>query len=119
MRSVEVLRPEQRIMEAALEVRSMRGELLAENVANADTPGYVARDLRFDDALDKVLEGDKADPRELAQSEVVAQNERPDHNDVDANQALSKVYENSAKYVATLKLYGDSIQRLKSATSNS
>ncbi|MBV8361316.1 MAG: flagellar basal body rod protein FlgB, partial [Deltaproteobacteria bacterium] len=31
-------------MEAALQIRSARAELLAGNVANADTPGYMARD---------------------------------------------------------------------------
>jgi flagellar basal-body rod protein FlgB len=36
---------------AALEVRSRRGELIANNLANADTPGYQARDLDFRQAL--------------------------------------------------------------------
>ena len=36
---------------AALEVRSRRGELIANNLANADTPGYQARDIDFRQAL--------------------------------------------------------------------
>ena len=36
---------------AALEVRSRRGELIANNIANADTPGYQARDIDFRQAL--------------------------------------------------------------------
>jgi flagellar basal-body rod protein FlgB len=35
----------------ALEVRSRRGELIANNLANADTPGYKARDLDFRQAM--------------------------------------------------------------------
>jgi len=35
----------------ALQLRSRRAELLAENLANADTPGYKARDVDFKQAL--------------------------------------------------------------------
>ena len=53
---MEILRPEQQVMQAALQVRSARAELLAGNVANADTPGYVARDLKFDTAMDEMMD---------------------------------------------------------------
>ena len=36
---------------AALDVRARRGELIAKNLANADTPGYQARDIDFRQAL--------------------------------------------------------------------
>ena len=35
----------------ALSVRSQRFELISANLANADTPGYKAKDLEFSDAL--------------------------------------------------------------------
>jgi flagellar basal-body rod protein FlgB len=35
----------------ALQLRSRRAELLAQNLANADTPGYKARDIDFKQAL--------------------------------------------------------------------
>ncbi len=35
----------------ALDLRSRRAELLAENLANADTPGYKARDIDFKQVL--------------------------------------------------------------------
>ena len=35
----------------ALVLRAERQRLIASNIANADTPGYVARDLNFKDAL--------------------------------------------------------------------
>lgn len=37
--------------EQALRIRAHRNEVLASNIANADTPGYKARDLDFADAL--------------------------------------------------------------------
>lgn len=37
----------------ALQLRAQRGELLASNLANADTPDYKARDLDFKAVLDQ------------------------------------------------------------------
>jgi len=114
---MEILRPEQQIMQAALQVRSARAEILAGNVANADTPGYVARDLKFDSALDQMLnEGGKDTPS--SDSIATPENLRFDRNDVDVNQQLAKSYDNSLGYVATLKLYGDSMNRITIATNS-
>lgn len=40
-----------RFEDAALALRSQRMTVLASNIANADTPGYKARDFRFSEAL--------------------------------------------------------------------
>ena len=42
---------------AALELRSQRMGVLASNIANAATPGYKARDIDFDAALEARLNG--------------------------------------------------------------
>jgi flagellar basal-body rod protein FlgB len=39
----------------ALDVRAYRQELLSSNIANADTPGYKARDVDFSSALSSAL----------------------------------------------------------------
>jgi flagellar basal-body rod protein FlgB len=44
-----------RFNEAALSLRSQRQELIASNIANADTPGYKARDIDFASALQGVM----------------------------------------------------------------
>ncbi len=43
--------------EAALKVRAHRNEVLAANIANADTPGYKARDIDFRAALSRAQDG--------------------------------------------------------------
>ncbi|RZT36607.1 flagellar basal body rod protein FlgB [Cupriavidus agavae] len=43
------------IHEEALRLRTRRFELLAANVANADTPNYKARDIDFSDALESAM----------------------------------------------------------------
>ena len=45
---------------AALELRSQRMGLLASNIANAATPGYMARDIDFAAALEARMGGDSA-----------------------------------------------------------
>ena len=40
----------------ALELRNFRQQLLASNIANADTPGYKARDINFGSALQAAIE---------------------------------------------------------------
>lgn len=42
------------IHQKALALRSQRTEMLASNIANADTPGYKARDIDFKSALANV-----------------------------------------------------------------
>jgi flagellar basal-body rod protein FlgB len=41
----------------ALVLRAERQRVIASNIANADTPGYVARDLNFKDAMTNALGG--------------------------------------------------------------
>lgn len=43
--------------EKALSLRAQRQELLASNIANADTPNYKARDIDFSSALQNALAG--------------------------------------------------------------
>lgn len=40
----------------AAQLRSYRGELIAQNIANAETPGYKARDINFDSLLKSISE---------------------------------------------------------------
>lgn len=42
--------------QAALRVRNQRQELLASNIANADTPQYKARDIDFQSAMQSALQ---------------------------------------------------------------
>ena len=46
-----------RFQQTALNLRAARQELLASNIANADTPNYKARDIDFASALQNALAG--------------------------------------------------------------
>ena len=45
--------------QTALRVRGQRQELIAANIANADTPNYKARDINFKDAMQNALGGNE------------------------------------------------------------
>jgi flagellar basal-body rod protein FlgB len=45
-----------RFQQEALNLRAQRQEVLAANIANADTPGYQARDIDFASELKKVMQ---------------------------------------------------------------
>ena len=106
------------ILKTKMTYLSERQAILAQNVANADTPGYMARDIKFDDALKQVMENGSQGGSSF-ETITTRENLGFDRNDTDINQQLAKSYENSLNYVATLKLYGDSMGRLRSATSSS
>jgi flagellar basal-body rod protein FlgB len=57
---------------AALDVRARRGELIANNLANADTPGYQARDIDFRQAMARAA-GDKSSGTTLTTTMVATQ----------------------------------------------
>jgi flagellar basal-body rod protein FlgB len=46
--------------QTALSLRAARQELLASNIANADTPNYKAKDIDFASALQGAMSGNKA-----------------------------------------------------------
>ncbi len=45
-----------KILEQSLVFRQIRGDMIASNIANADTPYYKPRDIRFEEALQKETE---------------------------------------------------------------
>ena len=54
------------LQEAALGLRAYRQQLIASNIANADTPGYKAVDIDFQEALNLALSGSGTKPLSLA-----------------------------------------------------
>ena len=51
--------------EAALKLRTQRQEILANNLANSDTPGYKARDIDFAKTLENELAGKSRFPSSI------------------------------------------------------
>ncbi|MBC3870147.1 flagellar basal body rod protein FlgB [Undibacterium oligocarboniphilum] len=122
-----------RFHETALSVRGMRQQLLASNIANADTPNYKARDIDFSSVLSNALHTDgkqpagnlnKTDPQHLASATDLAgvvPQYRPngqgnlDGNTVDMDVERNQFTDNSIRYEASLTIINMQIRNMLAA----
>jgi flagellar basal-body rod protein FlgB len=118
----------------ALSLRTQRMTLLSENLSNADTPNYKARDFDFRTVLARAADPTHAITPALARTnpahlpaggaagEGVAQVKYRipnapalDGNTVESDVELAEIGENALRYQATLTFLGDKLATLKSA----
>lgn len=115
----------------ALQLESRRAELLASNIANADTPGYKARDIDFRAALQAAQGQGESLPLAPTDAGVslnaAAQPADPptmyqvplqpalDGNTVDLQRNQAAYGENALRYQATLTFLGNRIGSLRKA----
>ena len=111
----------------ALAMREKRSELLAANLANADTPGYKARDLDFKSILKqslpeaRTLERTQAGhiaPQQLLEAHALYRNPNQvslDGNTVEANVEQAKYAENAVQYQASLQFINNNFSGLMMA----
>ena len=122
------------MLKSKLNYLSDRQKLIAQNVANADTPGYTAHDLKpvdFEQALRNVTAGSKLsgalaidDPRHIAlkpQSGVLDDGGQAGFganstgNSVSLEDEMIKVSETQAQFQAASNLYAKAIGMMKTA----
>ena len=123
-----------RFGQEALNLRAQRQEILAANIANADTPGYQARDIDFASQLNKVLEQGRVNGNGMslnltAARHIPAQTLQPpqldllyrvpdqpsmDGNTVDMDRERTNFADNSLKYQTDLTLLNGQIKGMMS-----
>ena len=109
-----------------------RQDVLSQNVANADTPGYVARDLKPQD-FSSLLRGEtrhgsallSTDPRHITMKpgsssrfedlEAPDGAPNPNGNAVSLEQEMIKVSETQAEFQAAANLYAKAMSLMKTA----
>lgn len=117
---------------AALKLASFRQQLLASNIANADTPHYKAVDIDFAAELSRVMSG-RAAPGTLATTHprhLPAPGANPlgarvlyrsdvqgniDGNTVDMDRERAQFMENALRYEAIVRVLNTEIQHMKAA----
>lgn len=116
----------------ALLLSERRIQLLSENIANADTPGYRARDIDFEQALNNVQSQSVARSVALDTShrEHISLSNQPysediqfreveqsaaDGNTVDLQKEKAAFAENAVRYQTTMHILSRKISGLKSA----
>jgi len=121
----------------ALVLRAERQRLIASNIANADTPGYVARDVNFAQALREATGAGQPAAR-LAASQpghiaaggsgangagvslstlqyAMPSQTNLDRNTVDMDRERASFVDNTVKYEATLRFIGANVKTTLSA----
>ena len=115
-------------------IRSQRAELLATNIANADTPGYKAKDIDFASALKAAKSHQQSGnnmvttdakhiaggTRSVGSSELFRtpnQSDTGDGNSVDIQVERNLYTQNSLEYQASLQFMSSKIKGLKKAIS--
>ena len=116
----------------ALNLRSERQRLIASNIANADTPGYVAREMNFAQALREATGAPQlASTLAASQPGHITGGSAPgvystlqyaapsqtnlDRNTVDMDRERASFADNSVKYEATLRFINGNVRTTLSA----
>jgi len=99
---------------AALEVRSKRMGVLASNIANASTPGFKARDIDFQAALQSA-ERPGSTGFDDAMRYRVPNEPSMDGNTVELSQEQTAFAENAVQYQTTLSFLNGRISTLTRA----
>ena len=111
-------------LSAALNLYQARHQVLAENIANSETPGYRARDLDFANELAAALTpADRASPGESSSlAPAVPHVEptidrtatiKPDGNSVALDTQVGRLAENAFKIMALTQILSSRYQGLK------
>jgi flagellar basal-body rod protein FlgB len=120
------------IHQPALEARIKRAEVLANNLANADTPGFKARDIDFGAMMQKAKQDmnglgmEKTHDRHMDISSMAPDSEllyrvphQPsvDGNTVDTQQEQSRFMRNAMEYQASFQFLNGKVTGIKKALS--
>jgi len=113
-----------KILHRLLQAANVRQSVVASNIANTDTPGYKARDVKFGDMLGKEMKLKSTNPKHVGnessnnmRNKIVIE-ENPswgDRNNVELNVEVAKMTENSLLHNAAVKLLSTKIKMFKSA----
>lgn len=115
------------IHESALAFRTKRAEVLAANIANVDTPNYLARDIDFSTVLGQQLSGsrmtatrDRHYGANVFETEPDLQYRMPmqpslDGNTVEEQVELSRYAKNSLDFMASFRFLNSKFKGLRTA----
>jgi flagellar basal-body rod protein FlgB len=123
------------MLQKNLDLRLIRHQVLTSNLANAETPGYVARDIRFEEALQQAVRFTAQDtlrrtnPRHLPQPQelrevqgtlVVSPSDDVgrDRNSVSVDREMAELSTNTLQYNATAEILSRVFDQLKRTISD-
>ena len=112
-------------LEQGLRYAALRQQAIADNIANADTPGYKAKDVRFQAELERAfrLEAKRTNPKHFSfpneqNGKIIVTTDTTvsynhNGNSVDIDQEMSKLAENQIYYNALIERLNGKFTTLK------
>lgn len=103
-----------------LDAAALRHKVIANNLANANTPGYQRRVVSFGDHLAEALRSGDVRRLEAAGAQVVKSGDaprRPDGNNVSAERELADLMKNSLIYNACTRVLSTRLAAYRAAIS--
>ena len=113
------------LLEKMLDVSSIKHKVIANNIANVNTPGYKKMEVSFADQLEKALNKDSMNKFDTLQPKIVISKEdssetvRNDGNNVDMDKEVSSLVKNTLTYSIYTQLLAKKYEGIKSAIEGS
>ncbi len=113
------------LLEKMLDISAMKHKVIANNIANVNTPGYKKMDVSFAGQLEKVLKDtsinkfDNLQPKIVISKEDAGETARNDGNNVDMDKEISSLVKNTLSYNIYTQLMAKKVEMVKFAIENS
>ena len=103
-----------------LDVAHVRHEVIAQNVANVNTPGYRRQDVQFEQAFAQALAANQQGTALRLQPKVIVPEggaQRQDGNNVDIDVEMGQLSKNSLLYKVYAQILAVQLAQMRSAVS--
>lgn len=113
------------LLEKMLDVSATKHKVIANNIANINTPGYKKMEVSFAEQLENVIKDTSANKFDALQPKIVVSKEdtnvaiRNDGNNVDMDKEVSALMKNTLSYNVYTQLLAKKMELVKSAIENS
>ncbi|MBM4055528.1 MAG: flagellar basal body rod protein FlgB [Planctomycetes bacterium] len=113
------------LLENMLDVSSLRHKVVANNIANVNTPGYKKMVVNFEEELEKAIENSsqtnfsKFQPKVIISEDVTDGTMRNDGNTVDMEKEVATLLKNTSSYKTYSQLLAKKFDLVKAAIDGS
>jgi flagellar basal-body rod protein FlgB len=109
------------LLQAALKGASLKQSVIANNIANADTPGYHRADVKFEATLAKAIESGSTEDLSNLNPEIIRPGDLPadsNDNDVNMDMEVGELIKNSGQYKTCMRLLSSMYKQMQTAISD-
>ena len=108
-------------LEKAVDASWLRNEVISNNIANVDTPGYKRKTVKFEEFLSSEMKTSKIDngQTQLNSSEIIVSEDytslsyRADGNNVDIENEMAEMATNTLRYNTLIQKMNGEFQNLR------